>query len=313
MKYIIFLLFFIAFTPRVSSAQERDTSGYTSQENKPIDQSPQSMVTLDCQELPDLADSYFQSENYKKAYDTIRYGLENCSNVKDYWRNFSIARTSVQYMSDDNQRFVDFREWLKKVLYYNTTDSNWWCADVDALMNTFIYFEGRGWDFLGSLAVINYIKESGRCRNWYSQSVLDEMYSEGMKYAYEAWRDSVKDSIATPFDSTLPTLEELNLGILRGPNEAVGRTHDYRFGELIAVRNPFNDVLDLKYRLIKNGLVKVDVLDILGRSIYSEGQGYKPEGEHTLSIQTNNLSSGTYYVRLSTPSGEIKTVKLIKE
>jgi hypothetical protein len=306
MKFFIFLLIFLAFIPRVSPAQSDDTPT-----NVVI--LPQSISENDCKKIADLADTYFQSENYIKANDTIRYGLENCFNVKDYWRNFSIARTSVQYMSDDNQRFVDFREWLKKVLYYNTTDSNWWCADVYNIMSTFRYFEGRGWDWLGELAVLKYVKESGRCRNWYTEAEFEELHSTGMKYAYEAWCDSVKDSIATPFDSTLPTLEELNLGILRGPNEVVGRTHDYRLGELLAISNPFNDVLDLKYRLIKNGLVKVDVLDILGRSIYSEGQGYKPEGEHVLSIQTLNWSSGSYYVRLSTPSGEIKTVMVIKE
>jgi hypothetical protein len=53
--------------------------------------------------------------------------------------------------------------------------------------------------------------------------------------------------------------------------------------------------------------------DLFLKAVYSEGQGYKPEGEHILSLQTKGWSPGSYYVRLSSPSGEVKTVKVVKE
>jgi photosystem II stability/assembly factor-like uncharacterized protein len=77
--------------------------------------------------------------------------------------------------------------------------------------------------------------------------------------------------------------------------------------------NPFIEALELHYRLDKSATVRIDIYDVLGRTIYSEGQGYKQEGENLLSIQTKEWASGSYYVRLSTPSGEVKTVKVIKE
>jgi photosystem II stability/assembly factor-like uncharacterized protein len=77
--------------------------------------------------------------------------------------------------------------------------------------------------------------------------------------------------------------------------------------------NPFAEVLGLRYRLDKSAMVRIDIYDLLGRSVYSEGQGYKEEGENSLSLQTKDWASGAYYIRLSTPSGEVRTVKVIKE
>jgi hypothetical protein len=280
---------------------------------KPNEQRPQSLDSVSCIELQELAASYEFETKFRLEYDTLKYAMEQCYSINKYWNNFSGINFSCYGMSNIPERFDTCREWLKKVLYYNTIDSDYYCADVNAIKGTFWYFPGRGIDLLGALAIEKYIVESGKCTNWWTRAdyINDSVYT--MKELIYSWRDSVQDSIKTPFNPVMPTIDDLNLGILRGPNEVVGRTHDYRLGELIAVRNPFNDVLDLKYHLIKNGLVKVDVLDVLGRTIYSEGQGYKPEGEHTLTIQTHTWSSGSYYVRLSTPSGEIKTVKLIKE
>lgn len=313
MKYILFLLFFIVFIPRVSSVQASDTCAYAFQSNKPIEQSPQSLDSLTCEQLDNLAKGFSDNMLYRKEYDTLKYAMERCAMEPNYWLNFNSISGACFMMGGAPERYDTCREWLKKVLYYNTIDSNYYCADAYAIANTFGYFPGRGFDIFGTIAVLRYVKESGKCNSWHFVKNFTTDSIEAMKQALYIWRDSVQDSIKTPFDPVIPTIDDLNLGILRGPSGVVSQTRDYRLGELIAVRNPFTDALNLKYKLIRNGMVRIEVLDILGRSIYSEGQGYKPEGEHTLTIQTHNWSSGSYYVRLSTPSGEIKTVKVIKE
>jgi hypothetical protein len=47
--------------------------------------------------------------------------------------------------------------------------------------------------------------------------------------------------------------------------------------------------------------------------MYSEDHGNKAVGEHRLSLATSDWPTGSYFVRLSTPSGEVKTVKVMKE
>lgn len=42
-------------------------------------------------------------------------------------------------------------------------------------------------------------------------------------------------------------------------------------------------------------------------------QGYKPKGDNTSHFDTRTWTSGSYYIRMSTLGGEVKTVKVIKE
>jgi hypothetical protein len=164
------------------------------------------------------------------------------------------------------------------------------------------------------LAVLKYLKETGRCTNWGIIKDYNNTYNETLKYYHDYyWQDTVKDSTKTPFDTTLPTIDDLDLGILRGPNKVFGAPAESRIGLLFATRNPFTETLELAYHLDKSAMVRIDIYDLLGKAVHSEGQGYKQSGEYELSIQTNDWPSGSYFVRLSTPSGEVKTVKVIKE
>jgi hypothetical protein len=47
--------------------------------------------------------------------------------------------------------------------------------------------------------------------------------------------------------------------------------------------------------------------------LYANALGYKPKGENQITITAAGWTSGTYYIRLSTASGEVKTVKVMKE
>ncbi|HEY6171250.1 MAG TPA: T9SS type A sorting domain-containing protein, partial [Candidatus Kapabacteria bacterium] len=200
----------------------------------------------------------------------------------------------------------------KKVLYLNT-DIPYYCEDVGSIIHTFYYYDSLKGDYLnGSIAIVDYLLENHRCP--YLESSYIKLRKQSRDNQVKEWRDTVRDSIATPLDTSKPTLEEIGLGILRGPTGSVAATSNkLHLGELIATRNPFTDILELKYRLDKSAMVRLDVYDLLGKAVYSEGQGYKAEGEHVLSLQSKSWSSGSYYVRLSSPSGEVKTVKVVKE
>jgi hypothetical protein len=267
-----------------------------------------------CSYLLDRGERNFSSELYRQANDTLRLFIENCASIDGSWLEFTPLTASVMYMDTNNERFIDYREWLKKVLYYNTTDSDYYCADVQSIYSTFHYFEGRGYDLLGGLAVGKYIKETGRCKNWPFMLDYDTAYKMSINIVTEMWRDTVKDSVKTPLDTTLPSIDGLGLGILRGPSEVKsGEVTSKRFINFSAERNPFTDNVALKAELSAPTMLRLDVFDELGHQIYGEGLGYKQAGEFTYRVNSKGWASGMYYARLATSGGEVKTIKLIKE
>ena len=274
----------------------------------------------DCNDLYVKGSNYNGGGNYQMAYDTLRKFIEQCANVKVFNGQeivFGELDGAVQYRSSKDERFVEYRDWLKSVLYLNRDTGipgmRYYCRAVQSLWYTFNYNPPTGTDFKAMQAILKYVVDSGKCDLYFSD--YEEILEGLRKEQYNYYIDTCKDTIATPFDTTwLPTLEEINMTILRGPqNSLTPATPEPHLGELIATRNPFADVLELKYRLAKSGMVRIDVYDLLGRAVYAEGQGYKQDGEHVLSLQAKSWSPGRYYVRLSTPSGDVKTVKVVKE
>jgi photosystem II stability/assembly factor-like uncharacterized protein len=77
--------------------------------------------------------------------------------------------------------------------------------------------------------------------------------------------------------------------------------------------NPVYSELTIVYSLGLAQPIAITVYNLLGQEIETVENEWSDKGNHTITINTNNWASGSYYVRLSTPSGEIKTVKVIKE
>jgi hypothetical protein len=264
-----------------------------------------------CSLIRQTASSLKQGGEWIKAHDTLIYYVEHCTGIVRTFNAFSSLTTTNFNRSSNPDRYREHREWLKNVLYYDP-DSLYYCEDVNAIIHTFAYFDSiRGSsDALGQMAVLRFLLEENKCV--YLHDFFRETLTDDSIYIRNVWSDTVTDPTATPLDTTVPSLEDLDLGILRGPLE-VASEHLVHIGNIIAERNPFTDALDLKYKLEHSGMVRIDIHDVLGRSVYAEGQGYKQPGDYRVSLQTHDWASGTYYVRLSTPSGEVKTVKVIKE
>src|SRR6187402_1015970 len=224
---IIIYLFILCAVPVMSFGQmQRPTNGSAS-----------SFDTSLCEWLVDRGKRNFRSEVYDRSYDTLKLYIENCANHFDSWYEFRYIGASVQYQDGPQERYIGLREWLKKVLYYNIEVPNYYCADVQEIMTSFFYFEGRGKDYLGALAVAKEIYDRGLCQNWDFIYDYGNRYKNTMDQVTKIWRDTVQDSIATPLDTTLPSLEELDLTILRGPQNSVApATHEPRLGDLIPTR-----------------------------------------------------------------------------
>jgi hypothetical protein len=275
---------------------------------------PQSIDTNRCQHLVGLYQQYDDQHQYQKAYDTSREYINECAELSVAWGAFQSIDAFNATRSDDLHRFEEYREWLKKVLYYNT-DTLYYCADVVSILGTFSWFnDERGRDWKGMLAVDSFIRKSGKCPDL--NAFLDTAFIPGHWHgAHQAWLDSVDDPAKSPFDSTLPSLEDLGLSILRGnPSKVADYPHQHPdlIGSLVATVNPFTNETSLRFDIKEGVFLKLEIFDPLGKLYYHDAKFFS-EGIGDWKLVGRDLPSGTLYARLTTLSGEVKTIKLIKE
>ena len=266
----------------------------------------------ECARLRTVVHELDQSGLYKMENDSGRHYIETCAIQKGSAHVFVDIDGAVQFMNDDNNRWLDYRTWLKKVLYLSL-DTAYYCADASSIMGTFAYLiPGHGIDYNGVLSVADYLLQNNRCPdfapNWLKlrKGTRDKQV--------QIWRDSVKDSTKTPLDTSGVTLESMNLQILKGQQFAVTPSPSTNKGNtilsFIATKNPFNDATALRYELSEASALRLEIYDLLGRQVYSEGEGIMEAGGHQIQLDGKLFSSGTYYARLTTLGGEVRTITL---
>ncbi len=264
-----------------------------------------------CTQLAESGHSLIQGSQWKAANDTIRTYIVHCANQSGSFHQFPSLDGAVQFMSDSNNRWLDYRTWLKQVLYLNM-DSLYYCSDVNSILTTFQYLvPNKGIDLRGEISVIDFLLDNNKCS--VATSFLLKLRKNARADQVTIWRDTVKDSIKTPFDTSDVSLESLDLQILRGIQFAVQPTTPHgsnRIAAFIASTNPFNAETTLRYDLNEATLVQIEIYDALGNIVYADGEGLQDPGDHTIRIDGKSFPTGSYFARLSTFSGEVKTIKL---
>jgi len=76
--------------------------------------------------------------------------------------------------------------------------------------------------------------------------------------------------------------------------------------------NPFNTELNIKMTINKTSTVQVDIKDANGKLVKQLANKKYTVGEHQLSIESNDLSQGTYFITVLTNGNKLITKKLIK-
>lgn len=81
-----------------------------------------------------------------------------------------------------------------------------------------------------------------------------------------------------------------------------------------AFPNPFTDITNLRFYLDKSTEVSIEVYDNVGRKIYHQNIGHRPQGINNLSLDaaTANMAKGAYLVRLTTADGKVSSKQLMK-
>jgi hypothetical protein len=275
-----------------------------------------------CLQLLYVGESYGEDDgNAQIEVDTLEYFVEHCYAQPFSYEAFddidgAVAQEELAPNFDTSwERFAVERNWLFSVLYLNM-DTLYYCHDADALIATFVYPLGpRGLDFKGQKAVEEYIIHSGKCPMYVSE--FNSQIKELNQQIYLSWKDTVKDSLTEPFDSTLPTLQQIGFEALLGPQYAAvhnGIIPSSVLGNIGVAPNPFTDNTVIDYTLNVPATLTVEVFNVLGQRVASPVPSvFTTNGDCSLTLTGSSLASGTYYVRFSVPEGEVRTVILTKE
>jgi hypothetical protein len=77
--------------------------------------------------------------------------------------------------------------------------------------------------------------------------------------------------------------------------------------------NPFNPLTEIAFGLPKNCQLEIKVFDILGREVAVLYNGWMNAGEHTISFDAGQLSSGIYFYSMKTDEFNcVKKMLLLK-
>jgi hypothetical protein len=264
------------------------------------------------------------------AGDTLKYYVEHCYSYAGFNPgvfgliddDFSSSGPNGNYPSDGDT-LPNLLQWFFNVLYLDT-DTQYYCSDASAALGCLQAMYAHDSSIhanpmngaAGWAAVEKYVIESGKCQPYQTQfeNSLSAVYASW----YRIWKDTVTDSLLTPWDTTnLPTLQQIGFEALLGNPSAVannGTLPTSVLGTISVTPNPFEDNAVVDYTLNVPATLTVEVYNVLGQRVLAPVPSvFTAYGNHSLTLSGSALASGTYYVRFSVPEGEVQTVKLVKE
>jgi hypothetical protein len=272
-------------------------------------------VPTGCQHLINAVDSYSSNFLWQKCYDTAKHFIETCPKFYQSWRAFNYMNEATQGLwLNDTASYYKYQQWLKSVLYLNTTDPEYFCVCVEAIAGTFKYAgdtakqafsrsENRG------LAVIKWLLEHTSC----DTASLRRIYKSTRDDQLQTWHDDTTQTL----DTTLPSIHDLGLDSLLNLHLGVGLSQSPYAASLSSFRlstNPITSKSNLLFDLDKMVFVKAEVYDELGRMLIGDGSGHSFEpGRHQIPIDLSAYPTGAYYVRIALGDGETRTIKMIKQ
>jgi hypothetical protein len=226
-------------------------------------------------------------------YDTLRLYIEKCAEAEC---NAALAFGSLdganQFRSADTNRYYQYRSWLIKVLYLNTSCVDYFCTVMGAITTTYQ-------KMVQILAVYNYLRTYHK-ECW--SSAADKDYSKDSVSAFHQGQDPTH----------LPSLESLGLGFLMKTVTPSGEGTQF-ISSFSSSPNPFIKNTTLHFALNGQSYISIEIYDLLGNKVYGNARKSYEPGSYEISLHGKDLPHGTLYARISTGFGEVKTVKLIHQ
>ncbi len=169
------------------------------------------------------------------------------------------------------------------------------------------------------LGVINYLNSNGDSCDYYSNIYLDPnlLNPDGSDFSLSSLSPCIDaghpDSLFDP-DGTVSDIGAFFYDQNNFIDKPGYSMLPENFKILSVYPNPFNSSTRIQLSIPRRTDVSVDLFNILGKKIVSLGEFEYSGGNHFLSLDANNLPSGTYFVRASTPKfqSSIHKIQLVK-
>ncbi len=168
--------------------------------------------------------------------------------------------------------------------------------------DTYVYIDGTSMSspIVAGVAALVYWSDPSLSRNEIALAIMDTadsdiIYSNNPGYPYPQLGEGLVDALAA-VQSTTP----------------IADTHDtalQRFSLDIGANPILSQLSTLSYELFDAGEVRLEIVDLSGRTVALLENGRQPTGEYTVSWNTGVLPAGMYIVKL-TASGSVATEKI---
>ena len=307
-----FILLAVLITASNSFAQSLPSSAINSRFQRPVflllPRATAQVLHADslspCQALLNKGESYEITSQWQMGVDTLTKVIETCTTFVDAWQAFSNLQSDFYSVGHDSIDWVNFRAWLVSVLYINKASPEYFCQDVITLANS--YFDPNQ-----TIAIVRWLEQNTTC----DPHILIQMDTGLRGYQTRQWEKGNKN---VPIDTALPSMHDLGLDSVLAIHFASVTVPGKPFATIVpaycVTENPLDNQTTLHFTLSEASFAKVDVLDVLGREVAVVGTGrILDPGEHQLPVDLSGSTAGTYYLRISLGTGEVRTIKLVKK
>jgi len=275
---------------------------------------------LSCSDLYVMGDALSKNQQWRSAFDTLKRFIETCPYNRSPYASVAFAEigSALSHFGNDDAHRANYLSWLKSVLYLNTVDPEYFCACVRQMAGTLPLphdtTAGRVSRATNiTLSVWHWLLLNTSC----DTPTLWQNYELTRQTQIEQWQN---DPTAYTLDTTLPPLSTWGLDTLLAKHflYASVKGGADNFASIVPAyaltRNPTDGETELRFTLGKDAYLHVEVHDVLGRVVFGEPVGkILSTGEHRLPVDLRSAPAGTYYLTISLGTGEVRTIKLVKQ
>lgn len=198
--------------------------------------------------------------------------------------------------------YTDFSnpEIVNSILYFNQDSAGTQIFNASSNVSVSYSDVQGGWSGDGNIDIVPFFRSpfSGDYRLQDSIYCGDDYYSACIDAGSPDYADSLVDcSFGLGTDLTDMGAYGGGLYLPTGIDDAF-ETVPSRFGLSQNFPNPFNASTTISYSLKEPSYITIDVYDALGRNIETLFEGTQGQGEHSVTWDASNVSSGTYFYRV---------------
>ncbi len=247
--------------------------------------------------------------------DTMEHYVETCAKTDtEYLRGIGIVIGAYGWDNGTGTN-QSLRTFLESVMGRDKSQA-YLCEILDGIVTS--YEDQDPSDYNAAVAVLDYETFLSPCvphdSSWQAEFGKDRANLRNNEDL--VFQDTVHDSIATPIDTTEPTMHDLGLDSLLqyfGELAVQNTSAENIITNPSAFPNPTGNGTVISFGTTKEAYVIIALYNVLGQQTDSKGfQNIMQPGNHEVPISFGGLPPGTYYARIQSSFGT-QTVKLVKE